>query len=82
MLRKSLLSGVILALFSLPAAAFHCPADIAAINAALEKTSLGADVRTQVEALRDEGQSLHDAGNHTESGHKLAEAMRLILNNL
>jgi hypothetical protein len=81
-MRKSLLAVFILGLFSVPAMAAHCPADIAAINAALETVSLGSDVQGQVEALRDQGQALHDAGDHAASQRTLAEAMRLILNNL
>jgi hypothetical protein len=82
MVRKPLLAGVVLAFMSAPALAFHCPADIAAIDNALGKVELGAEQRGQVEALRDEGRALHDAGDHTASVNKLAEAMRIILNNL
>ena len=82
MMRKTLLAGVALGLLSAPAAAFHCPADIAAIDKALGKAQLGAEQRGQVEALRNEGKSMHDAGDHAASVRKLAEAMRIILNSL
>ena len=82
MLRKSLLAGVVLGFLSAPALAFHCPADIAAIDNALGKVELSAEQRGQVEGLRDEGRTLHDAGDHAGAVRKLAEAMRILLNSL
>jgi len=84
MIRRSLITiaAVILGLSALPAFAGHCPADIAAIDSALENVSLEPEVAERVKALRDEGQSLHDAGKHGESVDTLSEAMRLVLNHL
>ncbi|HEX2255326.1 MAG TPA: hypothetical protein VHG92_01265 [Afifellaceae bacterium] len=64
-----------------PALAAHCPQDAAAIDNALEaRADMPEDQKNQVQALRDEGMQLHEAGNHRESEAKLAEAMRILLN--
>lgn len=62
--------------------AFQCPLDIRAIDNALPKVNLSAEQRAEVQRLRDEGEALHNAGKHGESVNKLAEAMRIILNNM
>lgn len=82
MIRKILAVGLVSGFFIAPAFAGHCPMDIAAIDSALENTTLDSEVETQVKALRDEGQALHEAGDHGAATGKLAEAMRLILNSL
>ena len=82
MLGRLLLAAVLAVAVVGPAGAFHCPADIAAINNALPKANLSAEDEAAVKALRDEGQALHDAGDHKASVDKLAEAMRIILLNL
>ena len=82
MIVRSLLVAALIVAFSAPAFAFHCPADIAAINASLPKVTLSADQKAQVEKLRDEGQVLHNSGTHNEAQFKLAEAMRIILNGM
>ena len=82
MIRKILAVGLLSGFFVAPAFAGHCPLDIAAIDSALENTTLDSEVKAQVKALRDEGRALHEAGDHGDSEKKLAEAMRLILNNL
>lgn len=76
-MRRILLAAVF-AGFAFPALAFHCPADIAKINAALETEQLTEDQRAKVILLRDEGQVLHDAGDHDASVKKLAEAMAIL----
>ena len=73
---------VLLAALALPAQAFHCPADVKAIDHALPKSNLSADQKAEVKKLRDEGEALHNAGKHKESVGKLAQAMRLILNGM
>jgi hypothetical protein len=66
------------AAFAMPAPAFHCPADIARIKQTLEIEQLTEDQRAKVIVLRDEGQVLHDAGDHDASMKKLAEAMAIL----
>jgi hypothetical protein len=53
-----------------------------AINNGLAKANLSAEDEAQVKMLRDEGKALHNAGKHKESVDTLAEAMRIILNNM
>lgn len=61
-----------------PAFAFQCPADIAAIDAALQTATLTDAERAQVTELRDEGERLHAAGQHQDSVDTLAEAKEIL----
>lgn len=67
------------ALLSTPLFAMHCPADMERIDALLESNP-PADpaVLERVQALRAEGESLHEAGKHTESVEVLGEALTLL----
>ena len=82
MITRSLIAAAILVAFSAPAMAFHCPADVKAIDNALPKSSLTAAQKTEVMKLRDEGEAQHNAGQHQDSVNTLAKAMRIILNNM
>ena len=79
MLGRSILAGAFVVAISAPALAFHCPADVKAIDAGLAKSSAMADTKSKVMSLRNEGEALHKAGKHKESVDKLAAAMRLLL---
>lgn len=59
--------------FAGPAFAGHCPKDIQAIDAALAEQN-----NPEAKALRDEGQQLHEAGNHEESLAALHQAMDIL----
>lgn len=61
-----------------PAFAFQCPADMAAIDGALETASLASEDRARVEELRAEGEELHAEGSHQASVDALAEAKRIL----
>jgi hypothetical protein len=62
-----------------PAFAFHCPADMAAIDAALAKNpKLSAQDMAEVKKLRAAGETLHKAGKHQESVDTLAKAKKLL----
>lgn len=76
---KHLTLAAAITLLASPLLAGQCPADIAAIDAALAAgTDLSeADLAT-VQELRDEGQSLHDAGDHDASVETLAEAKAML----
>lgn len=74
-----LLATALASLIAAPALAGHCPADVKAIDNALANMSLPAATQSEVKALRDEGESLHQAGKHKESTDVLAKAMRMIL---
>jgi hypothetical protein len=62
-----------------PAFAFHCPADMAAIDKKLaENPQLPADRLAEVKKLRAEGEVAHKAGKHQESVDTLAKAKAIL----
>ena len=68
-----------LAFASSAAFAFHCPADMAKIDAALAKSpKLSAAQMAEVKKYRAEGEALHKAGKHQDSVDTLAKAMKLL----
>lgn len=59
--------------------AFQCPADMGKIDAALEAgTSLSDAEIAQVKAWRDEGEALHNSGDHQASVDTLAKAKDML----
>ena len=81
MKRIALASGLAAALaLSAPAAfAFHCPMDMAKIDAALAKNpKLPAEQLAQVKKYRAEGEAFHKAGKHQDSVDTLAKAMKIL----
>lgn len=72
--------GITAALFfAQPAFAFHCPADMAAIDAALAAgPTISAEQLAEVQALRATGEEQHGAGSHAESIATLATAMEIL----
>ena len=59
--------------------AFHCPADMKKIDAALAANpKITAAQMTEVKKLRAEGETLHKAGKHQESVDTLAKAMKIL----
>ena len=64
--------------FATPAFAFHCPADMAKIDAALPMANLSEADQARVMELRAKGGEQHVAGNHAESIATLAEAMKIL----
>jgi hypothetical protein len=75
---KMLITAGLLVILAGPALAFHCPADMAAIDAALETASLTDEQLAQVKEFRATGESEHKAGNHQASVDALAEAKSLL----
>ena len=74
---------LIAAAFSLalvgPAFAFHCPADMAKIDAALAQSpELSAEQLAEVTQRRADGEALHNGGQHQEAVDTLAEAMKIL----
>lgn len=64
---------------STAAFAFHCPQDIAAIDAALAKNpNLTPEQLAEVKKLRDQGEADHKAGKHQESVDELAKAKKIL----
>ena len=64
--------------FASMAWAHNCPNEVKAIDAALPKAKLDAKQTTEVKRLRDEGESLHKAGKHTESMAALGKAKGIL----
>ena len=61
------------------ALAFHCPADMAKIDAALAKNpQLPPDKLAEVKKQRADGEALHKAGKHQESVDTLGKAMKTL----
>jgi hypothetical protein len=76
---KRFVIGAALALASAAALAFHCPQDMAKIDAALAKNpKLSAQQMSDVKKYRAEGEALHKAGKHQESVDTLAKAMQIL----
>jgi hypothetical protein len=68
-----------LMLASASAFAFHCPADMKKIDAALSKNpKLTAQQMADVKKFRADGEVLHKAGKHQESVDTLAKAMKIL----
>jgi hypothetical protein len=68
-----------LAFASASAFAFHCPADMKKIDAALAKNpKLSAQQMNDVRKYRADGEALHKAGKHQESVAALAKAMAIL----
>lgn len=77
-LRRALLAGGILLGLATPAFAFQCPADMAAIDEALQTAALSEEQKQRVQELRAEGERLHEEGRHQESVDTLAQAKDLL----
>ena len=67
-----------LALASSTAFAFHCPADMKAIDAALSKAKLSDAQMADVKKYRAEGETFHKAGKHSESLESLGKAEKIL----
>lgn len=76
-IRLLIASAALLA--SSAALAFHCPADMKKIDAALAAgPKVSAEQLTEVKRLRAEGETLHKAGKHQASVDTLAKAMEIL----
>lgn len=70
---------IALAALSTSALAFHCPADMKKIDAALAKNpSLSQAQMDEVKKRRADGETLHKAGKHQEAVDTLAKAMQIL----
>ena len=75
---RTALVATCLTLASSVAFAFHCPAEMKAIDAALQKAKLTPVQMTDVQKYRAEGEALHKAGKHQESVDTLAKAKKIL----
>lgn len=77
MRKMFLLFGTLI--ISTSALAFHCPADMKKIDAALATSpKLSSEQLSEVKKLRAEGETLHKAGKHQDSVDTLAKAMKIL----
>ena len=76
---RLLAAAATLALVTTTAFAFHCPADMKKIDAALAANpKLSSADLAEVKRLRAEGEKLHKAGKHQESVDTLGKAMKML----
>ena len=75
---RTALVAAAFAVASSSALAFHCPADMKAIDEALPKAKLDATKTAEVKKLRAEGETLHKAGKHQESVDTLGKAKKIL----
>ncbi|MEO8719325.1 MAG: hypothetical protein ABI423_14005 [Burkholderiales bacterium] len=76
---KRIVLSVALALASASAFAFHCPADMKKIDAAMaKKPELSTQQMKDVKKYRADGEAFHKAGKHQESVDTLAKAMKIL----
>ena len=79
MLLRIVCALAIMVVLAAPAVASQCPSLVAKIDEAVAAgTTLSADDLAKVQALRDEGEALHNAGSHADSVAKLNEALALL----
>ncbi len=77
-MQKSLMIAALAFGLATPAVAFHCPNDMAAIDAALSTAQLSDEDKAKVMELRKTGEEEHKAGDHAASVATLAEAMNIL----
>jgi hypothetical protein len=77
-MKKLLTALALTVLMTGTAFANSCPTHVKKIDEALASSTVSEDVKAQAKALRDEGQALHDSGDHAGSMAKLAEAEKLL----
>lgn len=76
---KRLFAVLATTLFASAALAFHCPADMKKIDAALAKSpKLSEAQMNDVKKYRAEGEALHKSGKHQDSVDTLAKAMKIL----
>jgi hypothetical protein len=79
MIKRATLFGACLLALSAPALAYHCPADMKKIDAALaDGPQLSESQMSEVQSLRAEGEADHKAGKHDDSVAKLGKAMGIL----
>lgn len=76
---KRIATAIALAFAASTAFAFHCPADMKKIDAALAKNpKLTSAQSAEVKKHRASGEALHKSGKHQESVDTLAKAMKIL----
>ena len=76
---RTVLIAAVLAFAAGTALAYHCPADMKAIDAKLATNpKLSEAAAAKVKKLRADGEAFHKAGKHDESVKVLGEAMKIL----
>jgi len=76
---RSIIATAVFMLASSAVLAFHCPADMKKIDAALAANpKLSAAQMADVKKFRAEGEALHKSGKHQDSVDTLAKAMKIL----
>jgi isopropylmalate/homocitrate/citramalate synthase len=76
---RPILFAVAFALSSSAAMAFHCPADMKKIDAALAKNPKLTEAQlSEVKKLRADGEAAHKSGKHQDAVDTLAKAMKIL----
>jgi hypothetical protein len=79
MIKRVLMAVAVAIALTSPAFAFHCPKDMAEIDAALAKNpKLTSEQLAEVKKYRAEGEAYHKAGKHKEAVDSLAEAKEIL----
>ncbi|MCP4329139.1 MAG: hypothetical protein GY791_11950 [Alphaproteobacteria bacterium] len=79
MRKQILIAAAALSFLAAPAMAFQCPSDVAKIDQALAtNTTLTDAQRAEVVTLRNDGEALHNSGDHTQSVATLAQAKEIL----
>lgn len=75
---RSISLALLLAVAPSSAFANSCPAQMAAIDAALPTATLSEADMTKVKELRKQGEDLHNSGDHAGSEAALGEAKKML----
>ena len=76
---RSIIATAVFTLASSAALAFHCPADMKKIDAALAANPKLTEAQmADVKKFRAEGEALHKSGKHQDSVDMLAKAMKIL----
>ena len=79
MIKRVLMAAAVAIALTSPAFAFHCPKDMAEIDAALAKNpKLTPEQLAEVKKDRADGEAYHKAGKHQESIDTLAKAKKIL----
>ncbi len=79
MIKRILMAAAVAIALTSPALAFHCPKDMAEIDAALAKNpKLTPEQLAEVKKYRAEGEADHKAGKHQKAVDELAEAKEIL----
>lgn len=76
--RTMLLAAIFAAALSPPAFANQCPVEVKKIDEAMAGAQLGQEQMAEVKRLRDEGQQLHEQGEHADSMARLTRAKEML----